>query len=121
MKHLPAICLASLLFGSPAAAKDIKTPPEGTALCETHNAVLFEDFESKRSRAAKIINKEKNYRVGNGLMTVIYVSNEKGSERNRAHIPLSRDLRQATLNFDVYFPFRFGAGKRLNLMDGQVV
>lgn len=115
MKHLPAICLASLLFGSPAAAKDIKTPPEGTALCETHNAVLFEDFESKRSRAAKIINKEKNYRVRNGLMTAIYVSNEKGSERNRAHIPLKRDLRQATLNFDVYFPsdFDFVLGGKL--------
>lgn len=81
--------------------------PETIAICETQDALLFEDFEGKKSKAAKLIDREKNYRVTNGMMTVFYISNERGSERNRAHIPLKRSVRQATLNFDVYFPVDF--------------
>lgn len=115
MKYLPPACLALILFPSNVAAKNITSLPVGTAACETDNALLFETFDNRQSKAAKLINKEKNYSVENGMMSVLYVSNKRGSERNRAHIPLPRSVRQATLNFDVYFPadFDFVLGGKL--------
>lgn len=103
--------LGATLFSTQAVATE-----DPTAIgCETTNLVLFEDFEDPKSKMAKAINKEKNYSVSKGMLTVIYVSNEKGSERNRAHIPLPRPLDNATLNFDVYFPtdFDFVLGGKL--------
>lgn len=112
MNHLVCFCLFACIFVSAATAN---TTSANRVLCETENALLFERFDNKKSQAAKLLDREKNYSVTNGMMRVLYVSNERGSERNRAHIPLSRPVRQATLNFDVYFPsdFDFVLGGKL--------
>jgi len=91
------------------------TSEETDIACGAQDTLLFEGFENTQSTAAKIIDKEKNYSVADGLMQVSYVSNERGSERNRAHIPLSIPLQQATLSFDIFFPedFDFVLGGKL--------
>lgn len=85
------------------------------ASCETEQALLFEDFNDPNTRMAKLIRREKNYDIADGEMRISYIGNEKGSERIRAHIPLPRKVREATLNFDVYFPkgFDFVLGGKL--------
>ena len=75
--------------------------------CETDQKLLFDDFSNPKTTMAKLIDKEKNYSISKDMMIVRYISNERGSERNRAHIPLPRKVREATLNFDVYFPVDF--------------
>lgn len=112
------VVLVSPLFAQVANFNPNVAHPVGAELmakCETENAMLFERFDNIKSLAAKLIDREKNYSVSNGVMTIRYVGNERGSERNRAHIPLSRSVQQATLNFDVYFPedFDFVLGGKL--------
>ncbi|MDT0594901.1 polysaccharide lyase [Glaciecola petra] len=113
MKSIVSYYFFTAIIASPGFAT--ASSPEQSAVCESENAMLFESFDNKDSLAAKLIDREKNYSVSNGVMTIHYVGSERGSERNRAHIPLSRSVQQATLNFDVYFPedFDFVLGGKL--------
>lgn len=110
--------MKKLIFGTMLAGLTALSSHVSAAeinLCETNQKLLFDDFSNPKTKMAKRINKEKNYAVSKGMMTVRYISNERGSERNSALIPLPRKVREATLNFDIYFPtdFDFVLGGKL--------
>jgi hypothetical protein len=107
MKYRSLFALFLWLIPAHASASESAAAAEPRSDCLSENILLNEDFENKKSKAARIIRKEKNLNVTNGMMSILYVGNEKGSERMRAHIPLPRAVQQATLNFDVYFPVDF--------------